>query len=129
MSVENAIHQRWTADAALVALVPAERLFTGLALGSPALPYVVLERRSDTAATHTSSGASIARGVARFNIYSARRAEANQIASAIRARFHRSDFVVDGVRVLNMQHAAREEERIADGACRVSIDYSLLWIA
>ena len=34
MSLETTIHQRWTDDAALTAIVPVSRLFTGAAVGA-----------------------------------------------------------------------------------------------
>jgi hypothetical protein len=44
MSLEQALRQKWSQTAALAALVPPQRVFSGLAAGADDLPYVVIER-------------------------------------------------------------------------------------
>ena len=63
MSLEQAVHLRWQNDAPLAALVPITRVFTGKAVGSPVLPYVVLTRQATEPVDYTSSGTRIARAV------------------------------------------------------------------
>ena len=66
MSLEAAIHARWSSDLALTALVPAAHLFTGAARGAVPLPYVVLMREAETARTRTSSHTEVSDLTVRF---------------------------------------------------------------
>ena len=60
MGLERAIHERWATDYLLCALVPVDRLTTGVPRGDTSFPYVVLTRAEDQVLARTSSGTSIA---------------------------------------------------------------------
>ena len=79
MSLERALHELWSSDFGLTALVPAKRLFTGAAADGAALPYVVLTRQGNKPAARTSSGRTIDETAVRFTIWSPRLDTAKRI--------------------------------------------------
>jgi hypothetical protein len=109
LGLEQAIHERWAATGALTALVPAARVFTGTAVGSPAIPYVVWKRVATGPVTRTSSGRNIDRTRMRCEIRTEQLTQAKQIAQAVHDAFHRVAFSLTSGTCLTMQVAAYEE--------------------
>lgn len=122
MSLEQAIHARWAADGALIALVPAARFVTGKALGGLALPCAVLSRVGQRRATRTSSR-SVAEVEVRFDVFAAELGTLRQVADAVKARFDRATFS-GGATVLDMRRADESQEQADDGTWRLSLTYA-----
>ncbi len=130
MSVTQAIHEFWTLHGQLSALVPPERIYTGLppirqADGSPLVfPYVSLTCGKQTAIERTSSGTTLRSESVRFTVYSRSYDAAQRIARAITASFNRRALAWSGGRVLDMRPAGREEsEDASDGVWRIAVDF------
>jgi len=126
MNLESEIQRRWSADFALASLVPVERVFTGVAGGAPALPYVVIERMNVTPKARTSSGTTIDEISLRLNIWATALEQAQAVANAAAARWERSDFALAEGRVLDIVVADRRHERASDGTWRVAIDLQVI---
>ena len=123
MSLEQAVHTRWAGDAALVALVPAARFFTGPALGEPARPYAMLHRIGLPATTRTSSR-TVNDVLLRLEVFSLDLPTAKQIEGAIAASFDGQTFASDGVTVLRMRRAGHAETRQEDGVWEIKLEYT-----
>lgn len=88
MSVPEMIHAQWRADARLLALVPPARLFTALAAGEPALPYVVVRHESGGGMRWTSHRR-IDESVWEFVVWAASYESGAAVLAAVAARFDR----------------------------------------
>jgi hypothetical protein len=126
MSLERAIHELWSADHALVQLVPAARLFTGAAAGSPALPYVVLSRLGTRPAVRTSAGRRLDEAAVRFRICADGLEQARQVEAAIARRFDRRDFDRADVACLHIRRVHDGAAIQIDGTWRLLVDYLAL---
>lgn len=118
MSLEAAIHARCASGAALVALVPAERIVTGAARGDMTLPYVVVTRERETVRTRTSSQLEVSETTVRFEIRAADLDQAKSIAEAVRERFNRQGFALPAGTCLVMQWSHETEQAAAGGRLR-----------
>ena len=125
MSLEQAIHLRWQNDAPLAALVPVTRVFTGKAVGSPVLPYVVLTRRATEPIDYTSSGTRIARAVMRIDVIDDDLDDAKAIGVEMLRLFDRADFAMAVGTVLNMQLRDLREEMHDDASWCLSVDFDV----
>ena len=123
MSLEAAIHDRWAGAAALVALLPEARVFTGAARGNVPLPYVVLMREGETPRTRTSSLTEVSEIVVRFVIYVAELDVGKAIAEAIRVAFNRQGFALAIGTCLVMQGTSEQEQAATDGTWMVTASY------
>jgi hypothetical protein len=130
MSIERAIHEHWTSYGPLSALVPPDRVYTGL----PPIrdenrepippPYVAITSEGETALTRTSSGTAIRVERIRFSIYSRSYDEARQIDATIGDYFAGREFAWLRGRVLDVRPAGRSEsEDPSDGVWRVARDF------
>lgn len=126
MSLERAIHELWSADFRLTALVPAGRLCTGAAAGPAELPYVVLTRQGNKPSVRTSSGRAVDETAVRFTVWSMELDLAKRIAAEISRRFDRLDFERHGVRCLNIWRTHDAAALEADGIWRLPIDFVAL---
>ena len=126
MNLESEIHRRWAADFGLASLVPVERVFTGVAGGAGALPYVVIERVIVTPKARTSSGTTIDETTLRLNIWAAGLEQAQAIARAAAARLERADFPLAEGRVLDVLLTDERHQRQPDGGWHVALDYRLI---
>lgn len=92
MSVEQAIHERWSTYKPLTDLVPVANVATGTIETAPAFPYVTLERTGD-AQTSSSTHDDFETVLMIFHVWedsSLDRAKA--ISNLIFGRFQRADF-------------------------------------
>lgn len=126
LGLEQAIHERWAATAALTALVPASRVFTGAAVDSPAVPYVVWTRVATAPVARTSSGRSVDRTRMRCEIRAEQLASAKQVAQALHDAFQRTAFAMPSGVCLTMQVAAHEEQLSQRGWWLVATEYEVL---
>ncbi len=125
MSLEQAIHLRWQNDAPLAALVPVTRVFTGKAVGSPALPYIVLTRRAVQPVDYTSSGTRIASAVMRLDVIDDDLDNAKAIGVEMLRLFDRADFAMTAGTVLNMQLRDLRKAMHDDASWCLSIDFDV----
>ncbi len=123
MSIERAIFERWRTCAPLVALVPAERFFVGVARSEPELPYVVLEPRKTKLLARTSSRSQFEDRTLRFGVWAESLELARRISEALRARFNRSAFPLVRGSCLCMQQVGYQWVSEADGTWHVMSDY------
>lgn len=123
MSLEQAIHERWAEAAALVTLVPVERLSTGLAKGDQPLPYVVLSRQGSVPRWRGTGGLAIEETRVRFGVWSDDLDVAKEIEREIRAAFDRTSFGLPGGTCLVMQWESELEVADAEGMWQVATDY------
>ena len=126
MSLEQAIHLRWQNDAPLAALVPIARVFTGKAVGSPLLPYVVLTRQAAEPIDYTSSGTRIAGAVMQFDVIDDDLDDAKAISVEMLRLFDRADFAMTVGTVLNMQLRDQREEMHDDASWCLSIEFDVM---
>ena len=115
MSIEQAWRQKWAGHAALTALLPVERLSTGVRLESPSLPHAVLSRGTRAAAERTSSGVEIERIETRLNVYSADLDLGKQVLEAARECFQRQPLPLSEGLCLMVQWVSAEERWTDDG--------------
>jgi len=125
MSLEQAIHVRYAADAALTALVPAARFVTGQALDGAALPFITLKRTGWKPAARTSTSR-VEEVAARFTIHSDDLEVIKSIVAALDARFDGASFTAAGIVVTRMRKQNHREQRSGDGVWSAEEDYAAL---
>jgi hypothetical protein len=126
LGLEQAIHERWGGAAALTALVPLARVFTGSAVDNPALPYVIWRRDATAPVARTSSGRNIGRTRVRCEVRAEQLTTAKQVAQVVFEEFNRSALVLPAGACLTMQHVAHEESLAPEGWWVVLTVYELL---
>ena len=116
MNIEKGIHTKWATIAALEALLPAARVFTGRAMGSPVKPYASIIVAAMPTEERSDKGMFRAANV-RIQVWSTDYDSGKAIQSAIEAGFENTDFALDDGTVFDMQHddsAALQEEDSTD---------------
>ena len=126
MSLEQEIHSQWAGDAALLALVPASRVFTGVAAGTVSLPYVVLNEHRSRPHVQVSGGTTVDRTDVAFQIYTDDLDEGKQVAVAVADQFDRSSFALSSGTVLSMRETESTEHIHDDGVWQVTSKYSAI---
>jgi len=129
MSLEHAIHRRWSGFAPLTKLVPADRFYTGwLPTGEDfdqtAEPYASLEQ-IEQRTTRVSSGARLATHVMRFHVWGTDLAVLKRVAERIDVRFDRQAFGAAGLLVQDMKRIDLHETAGGDGLWHVTADYRI----
>jgi len=130
MNLAQVIHQRWAASAELSALLPPERVFTGLSI-DPQVPYAVVGKCS------APPGESKARGALRYNDGSAvegvrvgievfdddyQRAAA--VIDQVRAVFDQCSFDLAGSdKVILMRRIGEKEHQADDGRWQLAVEF------
>jgi len=123
MNLAQAIHERWAEAAALNALLPVSRVYTGASF-DPALPLVVISKQSDKPDSYQSDGSAIDVVVLQMRVLHARYDAAAEIMREIKKAFDRTSFdLADGDTVQNMQRINDYERQRADGAWELIIDF------
>lgn len=124
MKLMQGIYERWAANQALNALLPASRVFTGASL-DPALPLAVISKQSDRPGPYQSDGSSIDTVVLRIRVFHAHYDAAADIIDAIKKAFDRLSFDLEGGDVvLNMRRLNDYEQQRPDGAWEMIIDFN-----
>jgi hypothetical protein len=133
MTLIQSIHEQWSGYRPLAALIPPQRLYTGLppirdANGQTiAPPYVSISLVGEAEQTRTSSGTTLRTERVRFSIYAKSYDEGRRIGQAICDFFNRRDFAFAGGQALDMRSADRtEEENADDGVWRITQDFTVL---
>jgi hypothetical protein len=125
MNLEQAIHQRWAAAAALCQLLPADRLHTGLARGT-GTPYATLLRKPSRTLFRTNAGDALEEVPLVIHVWHDRFDAGQAIARQVQAVFDRSDFSLsDGGRVVQMRRAGESVVEHDDGVWQWAIEFSV----
>jgi hypothetical protein len=123
MNLAQVIHQRWAAAAALSALLPASRVYTGASF-DPALPLAVITKESDRPDSYESDGSAIDLVVLRMRVLHTRHAAAAEIIHEIKKAFDRTSFDLSGGdQVLNIQRVNDYEQQRPNGDWEMIIDF------
>jgi hypothetical protein len=120
MSALAAIHQFWSSNGTLTALVPADRVYSG----SPPLkdennnpitrPYVSIMVESESDVQRTSSGRQVYREQLKVSTWHDSYDKAVEIDAVIRDQFNRRDFRFDRGRVLDIKCNERADTQDSD---------------
>jgi hypothetical protein len=124
MNLGQTIHQRWAASATLDALLPADRVYTGLSV-DPAMPYAVISKQSDRPLSRHNDRSGVDTVVVRMQVFHEDYDAAAAIIAQIKSVFDRSRFALSGSdQVLNMQRTNDSEAQQADGVWQMIIDFN-----
>lgn len=125
MNLEQAIHQRWAATAALCELLSADRLKTGLAHGT-GIPYATLVRRPGRTLFRTNAGDAMDEIPLEIHLWHDCFDAGQEIADQVKAAFDRGDFpLTDGGRVVEMLRAGESVVEHDDGVWQWTIGFSV----
>jgi hypothetical protein len=123
MNLSQVIHQRWAADGALSALLPASRLSTGMSV-DPTPPYAVITRQSDRPAAVFSDGSAVDRVGVRVQVFHDNYDAGAAIAQQVKAAFHLAEFALAGSdKVFGMQRINDFERQGDDGLWQFVVDF------
>lgn len=123
MTLEQALHQRWSATAALEALLPGRRFLTGRSLGvSP--PYATLAREATRPVCRTNRG-SIDEVILRIHLWPSDYDTGLAIAAAVQFAFDGTSFDLgEGRSVLSLRRTDRTDLQHDDGCWQFSLRFS-----
>lgn len=123
MNLEEAIHQRWAADDALIALLPVEKVTTGRSTEN-SVPYATIQRRGSRTAIRTNTGDALDEVSLEIHVWHEDHDAGLAITSLVKAAFQRSDFALSGSdRVVQMRRSGDSAVQHADGLWQFSIDF------
>jgi hypothetical protein len=126
MNLEQMIHERWAADAALAALLPVERLTTGRAIGAT-LPYATLIPIRRRTRLRTNAASAIEEVTLRIDVWHDDYQAGRAIRDQVKASFDRRSFALaDGSAVVHMRWPGDTVRQHEDGVWLFSIDGVLL---
>ena len=126
MSLVQAIHERWAAAAALQAVLPAARLYTGLCPDA-ALPWATIDKQSARpVACHNDGSATVAVGV-KIDVFHGDHDAGAAIVQQVVAAFDRCDFALAGNdRVVNMRRVNDFERQSDDGVWQFTCEFQCI---
>jgi len=123
VSLEQALHERWSQSPALAALLPAERVATGRTVGV-GRPYATLARLRSRATFHTNTGDSLDEVTLRIDVWHDSYDAGLAILEQIQAAFDRSSFSLAGNRrVVQMRRSGDTITAHDDGVWQLSIAF------
>lgn len=126
MNLEQAIHQRWAADPALTALVPADAVVTGTR-GSRSVPYVTVHRKSNRPVLRTNAGDAVDEATVEFHAWHDDHDAGRAIAEQVKTVFDRSNFpLAGGDRVIQMRRTADRARQDDDGLWQFTVEFLVL---
>lgn len=126
MTLEAALYAHWAASPALSALLPVEKLTTGLVRGA-GTPCAALVPKACRAAVLTNAPGGLENVTFVFRVWHEDYDAALAIADAIRAAFHRAALDVSPQKhVLRIGQRARSIRQHADGLWELRIDFDAL---
>ena len=123
MNLVQAIHERWAATAALQAVLPASRLYTGVCPDA-ALPWAAVGKESERpVACHNDGSAAVAVGV-KIDVFHGEYDAGAAVVQQVVAAFDRSDFALaGGDRVVNMRRVNDFERESDDGVWQFTCEF------
>jgi hypothetical protein len=123
VDLEQAIHERWAADSALAALLPADAVVTGTR-GSRDVPYATVHRKANRTVLRTNAGAAVDEAILAIHVWHDDYDAGRAIVRQVQAAFELGDFALSGDdRVIQMRRVADSAEQHDDGLWQFSIDF------
>jgi len=126
MNIERAIQDRWQARGPLRALLPVERLFTGLVPDDPPPPYAVLTRLDTVPVLRTSSGTALCDARIELSIWAGRLELLQQIVAEAERCFERAGFALADGLVLLMRRVGLSQRQEESGLWRATLAWLVL---
>jgi hypothetical protein len=118
------IHERWAAVAALEALVPASRFYTGASFDAE-LPLAVVIKKSQKPSKYQSDGSVIDIVVLEFHVLHAQYDAAAEIIYQIKKAFDNTTFNLSGSdQVQSMKRVNDYEQLRDDGTWEMILDFT-----
>ena len=97
MNLEQTLHARWAATAALNDLLPSTRLMTGRYEAEvPTYPYGVLKVSSGEPYSHATDGSAMDMVLVQFVVVDDDYDDLKAIVEQVKLCYHRTDFALDG---------------------------------
>jgi hypothetical protein len=126
VSLLQTIHQRWAADEALSALLPASRVYVGTNT-DPTVPLAVIGKKSGRPRTACNDGSTVDAVGVRVQVFHGEYDSALAIAEQVGAAFDRAAFpLTGGDKVIHMRRTNDREQQQDDGAWRMVVDFECL---
>jgi hypothetical protein len=126
MNLAKYLHERWAAATELIAVLPAEKVFTGLS-GDPAQPYAVLSKQSAKPFTRHNDGSGIDKVAMRIQVFHAEYDAGLAVSHEIKSAFERAAFDLDdGCKVLDMARINESETQLDAEAWQFTLDFECL---
>jgi hypothetical protein len=126
MNLTQAVHQRWAATAPLVALLPAERVFTGSSV-DPAPPFAVIARESGQPLARFGDGSGIDAARLRIQVFDDCYDRATAIIQQVKLAFDRASFALaSGDKVLEIRRHADGEEQQPDARWQMTVEFECI---
>ena len=123
MNLAQVLHQRWAAAAPLCALLPAQRVCTGMS-PDPARPFAVISKVSSRPLESYNDGSAVDVIGVRFQVFCDGYDAAAAIVEQIKAAFDRSCFPLAGSdKVLLMRRTNDSEQQQDDGVWQMTVDF------
>jgi hypothetical protein len=125
MTLEQAIHTRWAADAKLNAALPAERVTTGRTSLS-GVPYATILRQSCRTLLRTNAGDSLDEITLRIHVWHDDHDAGRAITDAATAAFDQATFPLDaGRRVVQMRRQSEATEEHPAGKWQFTLAFTV----
>jgi hypothetical protein len=125
MNLEPYLHQRWEADAALCALLPAVRVVTGLWRQGGA-PYATLVRKGNRTAVRTNAGNALDEVTLEIHVWHDQHDAGRAIVEQVKATFDRAAFpLAGGQKVLQMRRTGDTAVQHDDGLWQFTVVFSV----
>jgi hypothetical protein len=123
MNLAQVLHQRWAAAAALNALLPAPRVFTGIS-PDPSRPFATISKLGSRPLESYNDGSAVDVIGVRFQVFCDGYDPAAAVVEQIKATFDRSRFPLAGSdKVLLMRRTNDSEQQQDDGVWQMSVDF------
>ena len=123
MNLLQVLHQRWSAETALDALLPAGRVFTGMS-SDRTLPFAVISKASQRPFSLPGDGSAVDCVEVQIWIFHDRYDAGAEIVHQVKTAFDRISFdLADGKKVFNMQRTNEAEKQHDDGIWEFTIDF------
>jgi len=131
MSIEAALHQRWTGYKPLVDLVPSLRIGTGdlpvqyEGEDELVLPYVTMERTGEADVLTPSGGITLETLTITVAVYATSLDGAKEVARLVETK-SKGKFDYEEGRVLDMRKTGGSESEQDDGSWKIETDYQVM---
>ena len=123
MNLAQAIHQHWAAAADLDDLLPASRLYTGLAVDG-VMPYATLSLAIKRPASRHHDGSAVETPSATIRIFGQSYDAVAAIAQQLQRAFDGADFALSGNdRVIDVRRCGESQIQDGDGVWQFVIEF------
>jgi hypothetical protein len=123
MNLAQMIHQRWAAAESLCALLPVDRVSTGMSAGA-ARPFAIISKESDRPLEYCNDGSSFGSVGVRIRVFADHYDAAIAVVQQIKVVFDRAAFSLsNGDKVVHMQRSDDSERQNDNGTWEMTIDF------